>query len=470
MARNPLEKALIYHVDDIGVASNELNLTYVANRNFLKLLDNDKRIMSNIDKVRNGIYRIMPWNSEATYSKNDFVWYTKTYVHPLSGEAFGKAKGELLNIIEENGGEWTDEYELSAQAISATYCTTSLFLLRSTRNNNTAEPEMTIDQSFVGSGGFMVPLFDASGWHNENPMGTIYTDYFQVYLERLIDNHIYDIHVEVKEGQDYHKFGILSAYSDMDVRVLKTDMSNLDPDRKGFLFPYHTWTLQGTNTILNGQARKWDCGLLEYTIEFKLGTDEEIVDAYNEDGTVRSIDQIDINYLNLRPRITQEDDELVYDNSNYYLDESDADIFKITGGSTRVMNGIIHQNTNNKLNALLGTIRFPEPFIDTNYTIFLQTPPTVCLVGGDTVEQNVNQMVFVNKSRKSVAALLIIPTYEGSEPKLLYTNRFRMQVSGRWKKTKYEIQKEEEEARRKALEEEENQRIIKEKKFKTNVI
>lgn len=467
MANNPLEKALIHHVDDIGIASNELNLTYVVNRNFLKLLDNDKKIMSNINKVRNGMYRIMPWNSETTYSKNDFVWYWETYPNPISAETFNLKYLSILNEVELNGGEWTEEYELSAQALSATYCTTSLFLLRSTRNNNTVHPKMTIDKNMVGRRGFMVPLFDASGWHNENPMGTIYTDYFPVYIKELVDNHIYEIH---ENTERYHKFGTLSAYSDMDVKVLKTDVSNLDPDRKGFHFPYHTWTLEGTNTILNGQARKWDCGLLEYTIEFKLGTDEEVPDSYNEDGSVRSLDQIDINYLNLRPRVTQEDDELVYDNRDYYLDESDADIFKIPDGTTRVMNGIVHQNTNSKLNALMGTIRFPEPFIDTNYTIFLQTPPCVCLVGGDTVEQNVNQMIFVNKSRKSVAALLIIPTYEGAEPKLLYTNRFRMQVSGRWKKTKEEIQKEKAEEERKALEKIENERIVKELKYRTNVI
>lgn len=470
MANNPLEKALIFHVDDIGVASNELNLTYVVNRNFLKLLDNDKRIMSNINKVRNGMYRIMPWNPEATYSKNDFVWFTLTYPHPLSVDAMNQARNKVLSSVAANGGEWNDDTEKEMQAISATYCTTSLFLLRSLRNNNTVTPSLSIDNEKNGAYGYMVPLFDHSGWHNENPMGTIYTDYFQFYLEKLIDGYIEDAHVKVKDGQDYHKFGILSAYSNIPEKVLKTDVSNLDPNRSTFLFPYHTWTLTETNTIINGQARKWDCGLLEYTIEFKLGTDEEILDSYNDDGSIRRLDQIDINYLNLRPRITQEDDELVYDNSNYYLNESDADIFRVPGGTTRVMNGIVHENSNNKLNALLGTIRFPEPFIDTNYTIFLQTPSCVCAEGDNSVEPNVNQMVFVNKSRKSVAALLIIPTYEGNATKLLYMNRFRMQVSGRWKKTQYELDKEKAEARRKALEEAENQRIIMETKFRTNVI
>ncbi len=320
--------------------------------------------------------------------------------------------------------------------------TTSLFLLRSTRNNNTLTPDLTwID---------MVPKFDASGWINENPMGTIYTDYFAEYLKGLLDEMLYKNH---ESKYEYHKFGTLSAYADMDEKVLRTDMSNIDPDRKGFHFPGHTYTIAETNTILDGQCRQWDCGLLEYTIEFKLGTDSEVMDSYNEDGTVRRLDQIDVNYLNLKRKAVILDDNFVYDNSDYYLSEDDADIFKIKDGTSRSMNNIVQVNTNKKINALQGTIRFPMPFIDTNYAIFCQTPPCVCYAGSEEIEQNVNQMVFVNKSNQSVTALLIIPTYEGSEPKLLYTNRFRMQVVGRWKKTKEELEKEAELKKQKEYEE-----------------
>ena len=431
---DPLEKAVIKHVDDVSVSSNELNLSHVMNRNFLKLLENDMAIGSLTENVRNGLYRIMPYIEGHTYSKNDIVFFVDTYPIPtLSSEWYGvydeagvKIKSGKLDafkaiaVADEIEVEDVSGYEEEWMK----YHTTALFLLRSTRNNNTTRPK----REYID----LQMRFDVSGWVNENPMGTIYYDYFDEYLRVILARKIKSLH---EDDRNFHKFGTLSAYEEMNDKILRTDLSNIDPDRVGFHFPGHTYTVPETNTILGGQCRKWDCGLLEYYLEFKLGTDSEVLDSYNEDGSVRRLDQIDANYLNLKRKTVVLDDELVYDNSPYYLTEEDADIFKISGGKTRAMNSIVQVNTNTKINALQGTLRFPEPFINTEYAIFLQSPPCVCVEGSVEIEQNVNQMVFVNKARRSVTALLIIPTYEGTEPKLLYTNRFKVQIIGRWKKT-----------------------------------
>ena len=434
---DPLAKAIIKHVDDVSVSSNELNLAHVVNRNFLKLLDNDRRILELTGKVRNGLYRLLPWNRERTYQKNDFVWFVETYVPPQNLTKYNEGWTERnvlgedvtfvglkeLSRLAELAGGWTDELKAQREKVEQRCMTTTLFLLRSLKNNNTTRPKLEHIN--------LIPQFDVSGWHNENPFGSIYTDHFPEFLRRLLVAKMQEIH----EGNPrYHKFGTLSSYAELNRKVLRTDLKNIDPDRPGFHFPGHTYTIGETNTILGGQCRRWDCGLLEYTIEFKLGTDEEVVDSYNDDGSIRRLDQIDVNYLNLRQRVVMSDDNYNYDNSDYYLDDDDATIFKIPDGDTSGVNDILQVNVDKRINTLQGTIRFPEPFIDTNYAIFCQTPPCVCLPSLRTaVEQNVNQMVFTSKSRQSIVALLIIPTYEGDEAKLLCLNRFRIQVTGRWK-------------------------------------
>ncbi len=57
---DPLEKAIIKHVDDVSVSSNELDIKPVLNRNFIKLLENDAAIGALTQNVRNGLYRLMP--------------------------------------------------------------------------------------------------------------------------------------------------------------------------------------------------------------------------------------------------------------------------------------------------------------------------------------------------------------------------------------------------------------------------
>jgi hypothetical protein len=70
-------------------------------------------------------------------------------------------------------------------------------------------------------------------------------------------------------------------------KLMKTDLSNRNLNRRNFQFPYVTGFLPETtndNVILNGHYRLYDCGLIEYDIVYRFGyVGREKVDGYEMD-------------------------------------------------------------------------------------------------------------------------------------------------------------------------------------------
>jgi hypothetical protein len=276
----------------------------------------------------------------------------------------------------------------------------------------------------------MIPVFDASGWKNENPSGTIYTDFFKDFTVLNLKKNLHEMHEISKK---YHKFGELSSLADLDRAILKNDMSNLNPDREVGFFPNETVELDSTDTIVGGSMRKWDCGLVEYDLIFKLGDSKSTFASYNPDGSVKTSEDLDANYLDLNSENYGGSIYSEFNNRKYYLDDSDSDIFSLSGGFDATVNDLVQHNVNDVLNSYCGTIKFPISFIDKNYAIFHPEIPSSIMLDGNEIERNVNCMVFVNKSRESVTAMLIVPNYLSGKTKVLGENRFRCQIVGRWK-------------------------------------
>lgn len=403
---------IIHNIEHIDIASNELMTRKSLNRNFAKLLENDKELLSYSTSVYNGLYRVMPYVYGKAYGRNDLVWFIDFRIKPSDQKAYDEFLQENIDKID----------ELSAAGEFDKFYTITAYLLRSLSNGNMNVPKMEIVD--------MIPVFDASGWHNENPFGAIYTDYLSEFTAQKLKEQLYKIHETVSQ---YHKFGELSSYKDLDVKVLKADVSNIDPNREKNLFPNYTKEIEPKGIILGGSMRYWDCGLVEYDIEFKLGDTSKTYAAYNADGSLKMYDDIDANYLNLDSSSKNYSELLSSDNSKYFLTKDDAKIFCVEGNLETTVNGITQHNLNETINVFSGTIEFPVSFKDTSYMVFMSGTNCISEAESDDLIQNVNSITYTNKSRKSIMAVMIVPTYGGTKPNVLYYNRFRCQIIGRWK-------------------------------------
>lgn len=78
------------------------------------------------------------------------------------------------------------------------------------------------------------------------------------------------------DDESLHKYGKLSydakSRNSLSAKVALNDFSNIDSYREQNFFPYKTVCLQSKEdgAIVNGFARQYDNGLLEYDIVFRL--------------------------------------------------------------------------------------------------------------------------------------------------------------------------------------------------------
>lgn len=130
-------------------------------------------------------------------------------------------------------------------------------------------------------------------------------------------------------------------------------LDNLDDNRKIFFYPNHVQSLHPDTTILDGYMRKWDCGLLEYDIIFKVGCFGEMTD----DG----VEILSANCLN--PSRGDQNHFYFKDAEDYAIFNRKSDKHVVTGGTKQV-------NLNSELNAYHGEIKFPQEFKYLDYMVF----------------------------------------------------------------------------------------------------
>lgn len=359
---------VLKNLDNLRVTPNEYLSKYTLWRNLNKLLENDKAL----DQLFNGITKnlsISGYSPGVVYKYGDTVWY-----------------------LRENKE--------------------SFILLRSLIDNNNIPPEKDGNP------------FEDNGWE---------------LLSRDID--INELDIKNRIGQtvvqnfqshvnEKHPYGPLNN-TNISEKLLKRDLSNRTRDRDQFFYPYVTGFLNPDKAILNGMYRRYDNGLIEYDIVFRLGYEE------TRDVNGMMMDVLSCNNV----EITQGGS-----NDKYFLDTDSYNIFNQVNqnpnNSSIVGTRTIIYNRNDYVNVYSATIKFPFMFSDIKYMIFTgDTLSQMEKASGNTyVVENTNHMTFCNKTLNSITALLVTyPKCNFEESGYntanggLAANSFRCKVIGRVK-------------------------------------
>lgn len=364
--------AILTNIENIDNSANELLTRHTLNRNFEKLLRNDRQLQEYKESLKNVKNKIAIYSENTVYAVGDLIWY--------------KYEGNL-------------------------------YLLQSLNNNNSNKPEKTKIEDKLG--------FEPSGWRDMYEIGS-YTDNMNEAdvslssqsptIQTIIDaysNLFYQKHVS---DINMHKFGQLTTDEEYNnTKLLKTDLSNIDKNRIRNFYPYETIMLKKDNVIQSGYYRKWHCGVLEYDIIFQLGVT----------GTTK-IDFITYNVV--------EANTLKLNDSKYYLEETDSEIFNQQGDDVIDINGMHQIGLNKFSNSYSGEINLPEPFSNSKYCVFgsdisIQTRD----LQNQTIDFGTNKLVFTNKTESSITPVYIIQPSDYNKQGCLLNNSFHCKLVGRWK-------------------------------------
>lgn len=377
-------------VNAIDIAPNEIITNYQYNRNYLKLRDNDIRLFNQSLITEGTFKKITFWNESTMYSANDLVWFNEYIYDP-----------EQL--------EWGIKYVIDVRT----------YLLRSIVNGNRSTPVKTLTNGLAN--------FDDSNWRLVSEISQIWQDSTlsgSEYLSSRIERELYSQHEVQSEG--YHVHGKLSAVSELS-NLLDLNMQNLNPERKNVFFVTKTDELAATNTIIGGTARYWgERGsnvqrVIEYDITFQLG-DAIILRSIDENGN-----EIISRTLSANSFVPLEDvaaGPYMNRNSDYYFTSKDRKIFSAYPSNSPDVkyDQMIQKNLNQFLNVYTGTITFPELFADLNYMVFSTS-------SSQTV-RTAYPLIWTNKTRRSITAMLILPVTTTVAAGILKNNQFRCHVIG----------------------------------------
>lgn len=190
----------------------------------------------------------------------------------------------------------------------------TLWILKCIISDNQTDPGQAIDD--LDSLGY--PLFEKYGWQDLNKSLKLE----DIDVDSYLRNEIQTIVIGHENDETKHKFGRLSMEQDnpdyIDGKILRSDLSNADPNRKLIHYPYVTGHFQD-NTILNGLYRVWECGIIEFNIIFRLGFVGQ--DKYGKD--IYECNNMDFKFNTASTRQKKDYQE----NSMYFMTEDDAKIF-----------------------------------------------------------------------------------------------------------------------------------------------
>lgn len=296
----------------IDIAPNEYVTKYSINRNFEKLLSNDfylyekyststDPLMSQTEKLK----KAQTYNKLKTYNAGDFVFY--------------KIKKD----------------------------DTKFYILSSAQGPNSHKPTVrknvvTNDLYVVNSDWWVIVGIDPA---KGNSLPKDQADmHVNDSLASFRANH--ERNTEELSAHPVQRLGM--QQSEKAFRTLE----NVSEDRQKFQYPSYLQSLVGDNTVYQGYMRKWDNGLLEYDLTFRLGyisSDAAGKDLISANNLV--VPHRNKNYLYFK------------DDSDYAMFNKGGDGYVVTPSSKQV-------NLNPYMNAYTGTIKFPEPFRDLDYMVF----------------------------------------------------------------------------------------------------
>lgn len=346
-------------------SSNEVLNYHTINKNLEKLYQNDEILSQKKAEIFSK--SIKTYIKNYAYNKNDVIWFKTT--SPITNK-------------------------------------TETFILKSIIYNNIHTPVAKIVENGIIS-------FEDSGWMDCQDYSTCIQNNISSYIEIEYSE---KNAIEHQNSNKYHKYGKISPENLPNI-LLKKDLSNIDPKRKYFHFPYETKLLEKDNVIIGGQYRRWDCGLIEYDIIFKLGfTGNQI----QRNGFM--YDEVRCNTLELS-------------SNDYYMEPEDSKIFALSSNSEPIFfNGVIETNHNQYINTYSSQLNFPIPFIDENYMIFSSQYMNYCQdIENENIDHNINNIAYTNRTKNSICPIYITYTKDIYTKSALIYNNFHCQIVGRWK-------------------------------------
>lgn len=362
-------KKVISNTTNLDVATNEYATKWSAQRVFNRLLQNDKSLEEFYNQILGNV-QIFQYQYGDQYKYNDVVWFLDSSFD--------------LHILRFNKN--------SIQSVDPDF-----------QNLNRWDPNGTIP-------------FEKYGWKDLNPDIDILKDFG---LDKAITTYITRRFKQHQDDDSKHPFGRLSwkegSQNHIETKIARNDLANINPNRESMFFPYHTFYLEPKedDSVLAGQCRWYDNGLLEYDLIFRLSyfgyklVDEE----YNEYADILSA-----NVLDLSQSRSDED---------YFMSYNDATIFSPKGMQTyqSTIGETYQQNRNDVMNVYSAKIDFsslvknndeglPVQFAQTkqkaNYMIFCSD--IMCQdrdLRNGSLNISQNSMCFCQKLPGSFCAFLV---------------------------------------------------------------
>lgn len=286
--------------DYVDIAQNEYVTKYSFNRNFEKLLSNDNILDSLVRDAP-----IETYNKLKTYNRNDLVFYK----------------------IQKTDSQF--------------------YVLRSKQSPNMHKPLVQRD---INTGKLYVingDWWEVLGALNSDNDSMTPKDYADSYVSNskktFIDQH------QDNTAPGAHPTGKLGM---KESSILFRTFDNISDDRLHFYYPYELQSYIADDSVYSGYMRKWDNGLLEYDLVFKLsyaGPSDDGMELLSAN-----------NYKALKQN----------NNFMYFKDDEDYNIFNKGGEYYVNINGTKQVNLNKIINAYSSKIKFLEPFKDLNYMVF----------------------------------------------------------------------------------------------------
>ena len=218
------------------------------------------------------------------------------------------------------------------------------------------------------------------------------------------------------------------------MKLLKSDLSNRDTNREHYFFPYETRFLQKDDYILDGFARRYDNGLLEYDITFRMSYDG-----------IATVDGVSSTRMKCNSVLIKNTSTFTPDNADYTGNErffqtvDDYGIFQPKSSGISEIGTSVQTNRNDFVNTYHADIHLIDAqkfmFKDNKYMIYCSDVMTQDRnYENKTINPGSNTIVFANKSAKALTAIYV--TYPengklGSSSGGLTSNSFHCKLIGK---------------------------------------
>ena len=388
-----MKKNIIRYTQNLGVGSNEYATKYSVNRILEKLVQNDKLLEEFYQEVF-GAFMIYEYQPGETYYYNDLIWFLDS-----------EKDLHILRCNKSQTGENLTHWRLGQ-------------------------------------------AFEDYGWKDLNPDINVLKEFG---LEKKMSTWIAKKFKEHSDDPSCHPLGKISygntkPTTDITRKVSDREMSNLDPNREQNFFPYQTIHLKTLENgpIIGGYCRKYDNGLLEYDIIFRLSYSgiAEVDEDYGISANIFECNNLDL--------ASQHSDE------NYFYGTSDAQMFNCGNALCSQFESEIgetrQRSRNDYVNVYSAVIDFAQATSTVDSpSLKFKSSDSYMIFSGDvtcqsrdttTKAMNIgsNQLIFAQKRTGSFAAILITyPNQKFNTPGYnaknggIEANSFHCSLVGKWK-------------------------------------